>query len=164
MSVNIHSFAPLLLRRKEPPMHNQHCRSLIDTTSQKLWEVTNTIRGNNISRHTVPTYILSKLYVFCQGKCQLTVFFIHDKHTTFYGRLRVLSLYRGYKFSILRVFLSQKQSFSQKSYTGSDVRTYVRCTTIILFGGNGGKSKNRPKLRWWDFWWVHNMILHYIPS
>ena len=31
MSVNIHSFAPLLLRCKEPPMHNQHCRSLIDT-------------------------------------------------------------------------------------------------------------------------------------
>ncbi len=31
MSVNIHSFAPLLLRRKEPQMHNQHCRLLIDT-------------------------------------------------------------------------------------------------------------------------------------
>ncbi len=31
MSVNIHSFASLLLRHKEPPMHNQHCRSLIDT-------------------------------------------------------------------------------------------------------------------------------------
>ncbi len=31
MSVIIHSFAPLLLRRKEPPMHNRHCRSLIDT-------------------------------------------------------------------------------------------------------------------------------------
>ncbi len=59
-------------------------------TSQKLWEVTNTIRGNNISRHTVPTSILSKFYVFCQGICQLTVFFLRDKHTTFYGRLRVL--------------------------------------------------------------------------
>jgi hypothetical protein len=31
MSVNIHSFAPLLVRRKEPPMHNRHCRLLIDT-------------------------------------------------------------------------------------------------------------------------------------
>jgi hypothetical protein len=31
MSVNIHSFVPLLLRRKEPPMHNRHCRLLIDT-------------------------------------------------------------------------------------------------------------------------------------
>jgi hypothetical protein len=26
-----HIFAPLLLRCKEPPMHKQHCRSLIDT-------------------------------------------------------------------------------------------------------------------------------------
>jgi hypothetical protein len=31
MSVMKHIFAPLLLRRKEPPMHKQHCRSLIDT-------------------------------------------------------------------------------------------------------------------------------------
>ena len=31
MSVNIHSFAPLLSRRKEPPMHNRHSRSSIDT-------------------------------------------------------------------------------------------------------------------------------------
>ena len=31
MSVMKHIFAPLLLRHKEPPMHKQHCRSLIDT-------------------------------------------------------------------------------------------------------------------------------------
>ncbi len=31
MSVNIHSFALLLVRCKEPPMHNRHCRLLIDT-------------------------------------------------------------------------------------------------------------------------------------
>jgi hypothetical protein len=31
MSVMKHIFAPLLLRRKEPPMHKQHCRSSIDT-------------------------------------------------------------------------------------------------------------------------------------
>ncbi len=36
MSVNIHSFAPLLLRRKEPPMHNRHCRLLIDTIMKSL--------------------------------------------------------------------------------------------------------------------------------
>ena len=31
MSVMKHIFAPLLLRRKEPSMHNQHCRLSIDT-------------------------------------------------------------------------------------------------------------------------------------
>jgi hypothetical protein len=31
MSVMKHIFAPLLLRCKEPPMHKQHCRLLIDT-------------------------------------------------------------------------------------------------------------------------------------
>ncbi len=36
------------------------------------------------------SFALSKFYMFCQGKCQLSVFFLRDKHTTFYGRLHVL--------------------------------------------------------------------------
>ncbi len=39
---------------------------------------------------TVPAYILSKFYVFGQGKCQSSIFFLRNKYTTFYGRQHVL--------------------------------------------------------------------------
>ncbi len=55
-----------------------------------------TIRGNYdydrelSSIDTVPAYILSKFYVFGQGKCQLSVFFLRNKYTRFYGRQHAL--------------------------------------------------------------------------
>jgi hypothetical protein len=59
-------------------------------------------------------------------------------------------------------YLSLRNSlFSQKTSTS---RTYVQCTKINSFSGNGGKSENRPKLRRWDFGWVHTMVLHYVTS
>jgi hypothetical protein len=73
-----------------------------------------------------------------------------------------LSGIRVFDFAGIR--LSETVFFCKKSSTSSDVRMYVQCTEKNPFGGNGGKSENRPKLRRWDFGWVHTVVLHYVAS
>ncbi len=54
MSVMKHIFAPLLLWRKEPPMHNQHCRLSIDTMktlSPGAWTLKSLRRPSNRCTH-----------------------------------------------------------------------------------------------------------------
>jgi hypothetical protein len=59
-------------------------------TSQKLYVSTNTICENNIPDILfLRTFDLNSTYS-ARGNVSYLFFFLRDKHTTFYGRLRVL--------------------------------------------------------------------------